>query len=412
MWALTWPALIFILATLVALLLRGALLSVLGRWAQTPNGWSSLAQAIRLPSVLWSVVVGLWVAVVFADATERMSSRVSQSLSLVLEVAVVLGDDHHRQRPEHAHPALERAPRARPPDHGLGQSVARGLVYIVGLLVILAALGIQITPILTALGVGGLAVALALQDTLSNLFAGIHLLADRPIRVGDYVKVADTVEGHVEDIGWRLTRVRMLQNVVVTIPNKRVAESIITNYDLPEPGLALQIRVGVDYAADPDLVERLLLDEARAVEEVPGLRGQPAPSARLIPGFGECSLDFTLTCHVKSFTDQFSVQHEIRKRILRRFAAEASPSPYGPPRRAGCGLSRPRTAPTDPAAAERRWTTRLMYSISLSWTRRGDASLGVGRSRLDADSTPAPRGRADALGGRSRDPGIRSGSRA
>src|SRR5262249_44122349 len=85
------------------------------------------------------------------------------------------------------------------PMAGLGQSVARRVVYCVGLLVLLAALGIQITPILAALGVGGLAVALALQDTLSNLFAGIHLLADKPIRVGDYVKVADTAEGHVVD---------------------------------------------------------------------------------------------------------------------------------------------------------------------------------------------------------------------
>lgn len=329
MWALTWPALVFVLATLVALLLRAAVLSVLGRWATSPNGWSSLAKAIRLPSILWSVVVGLWVAIVFADATERMSSRVSESLSLVLEVAVVLSVTITIANVLST--LIQRTSERRAlgrPITGLGQSVARGLVYIVGLLVILAALGIQITPILTALGVGGLAVALALQDTLSNLFAGIHLLADKPIRVGDYVKVADTVEGHVEDIGWRSTRVRLLQNVVVTIPNKRVAESIITNYDLPEPGLALQIRVGVDYAADPDLVERLLLDEAtRAVDEVPGLRGQPAPSARLIPGFGEFSLDFTLVCHVKSFTDQFPVQHELRKRILRRFAAESVPMP-------------------------------------------------------------------------------------
>src|SRR5215831_12385784 len=209
------------------------------------------------------------------------------------------------------------------PMAGLGQSVARGVVYCVGLLVLLAALGIQITPILAALGVGGLAVALALQDTLSNLFAGIHLLADKPIRVGDYVKVADTAEGHVVDIGWRSTRVRMLQNVVVTIPNKRVAESIITNYDMPEPRMALLIRVGVDYGTDPDLVERLLVEEAkRAVGDVPGLLEEPAPTARLIPGFGDFSLDFTLACQVKSFTDQFAVQHELRKRILRRLVAE------------------------------------------------------------------------------------------
>ena len=170
---------------------------------------------------------------------------------------------------------------------------------------------------------GGLAVALALQDTLSNLFAGVHLLADKPIRVGDYVKVADTVEGHVVDIGWRSTRVRMLQNVVVTIPNKRVAESTITNYDMPESRLALPIRVSVDYGVDPDLVQRILEEEtARAVNDVPGLLAEPEPSARLIPGFGEFSLDFTLLCHVKSFIDQFRVQHELRKRILRRLSTE------------------------------------------------------------------------------------------
>jgi small-conductance mechanosensitive channel len=218
--------------------------------------------------------------------------------------------------------ASERRALGRPIT-GLGQSVVRVVVFIIGLLVLLGALGIEITPILTALGVGGLAVALALQDTLSNLFAGVHLLADKPIRVGDYVKVADSVEGHVVDIGWRSTRVRMLQNIVVTIPNKRVAESTITNYDMPESRMVLPIRVSVDYGADPDVVQRVLLEEAaQAMGHVPGLLAEPEPTARLIPGFGEYSLDFTLACHVKSFSDQFLVQHELRKRILRRLGAE------------------------------------------------------------------------------------------
>ena len=324
MWPLAWPAVALVAATLFALLLRGLLLSVLGRDSDSPNGWSSLAQSIRVPSILWSAVFGLWVAIVVANETERLSSRLSQPASIVLEIAVILSVtitianvlSTLMQR------VSERKALGRPMA-GLGQSVARGVVYCVGLLVLLAALGIQITPILAALGVGGLAVALALQDTLSNLFAGIHLLADKPIRVGDYVKVADTAEGHVVDIGWRSTRVRMLQNVVVTIPNKRVAESIITNYDMPEPRMALLIRVGVDYGTDPDLVERLLVEEAkRAVGDVPGLLAEPAPTARLIPGFGDFSLDFTLACQVKSFTDQFAVQHELRKRILRRLVAE------------------------------------------------------------------------------------------
>src|SRR6059036_3173689 len=178
---------------------------------------------------------------------------------------------------------------------GLARAASRLTILAVGFLVLLSALGIHIAPILTALGVGGLAVALALQDTLSNLFAGMHLLADRPIRVGDYVKIADTTEGYVVDIGWRSTRVRMLQNTVVVVPNKKVAESIITNYDLPEPRLSLSIPVSVSYRSEPDHVERTLVDEAtKGLGQIPGLLAHPAPFVRLIPGFGESSLDFTL----------------------------------------------------------------------------------------------------------------------
>jgi small-conductance mechanosensitive channel len=319
---LAWPAFAFGVATLVALLLRALLMSLLRRWT---NGWASLHQAVRVPSVLWSIVLGIWTGNEVARQTESLPQRLSHQVGMFLEVAVILSVTITvaNTLTTLVRSASERRALSNPIT-GLGQTVVRGGVYIIGFLVLLGALGIQITPILTALGVGGLAVALALQDTLSNLFAGVHLLADKPIRVGDYVKLADAVEGHVVDIGWRSTRVRMLQNVVVTIPNKRVAESVITNYDLPESRMALPIRVAVDYGADPDLVERILLDEAKQAltEEVTGLLSEPEPTARLIPGFGEYSLDFTLVCHVKSFTDQFLVQHELRKRILRRLTAE------------------------------------------------------------------------------------------
>jgi small-conductance mechanosensitive channel len=320
---LAWYTFAFVSAALLALLLRAILLTVLRRWSG-PDGRSALARAIRLPSVLWSIVFGIWVGNEVARQTERLPPRVSEIISVVLEVAVILSVTI---TVANVLTTLVQSVSERRAFGGavtgLGQSVTRGVVYITGLLVLLSALGIQIAPILTALGVGGLAVALALQDTLSNLFAGVHLLADKPIRVGDYVKVADNIEGHVVDIGWRSTRVRMLQNVVVTIPNKRVAEATITNYDMPESRVAVPMRIAVDYGVDPELVERILVEEStRAVSEVPGMLGEPAPSVRLIPGFGEFSLDFTLTVHVKSFTDQFLVQHELRKRVLRRLAAE------------------------------------------------------------------------------------------
>jgi small-conductance mechanosensitive channel len=188
---------------------------------------------------------------------------------------------------------------------------------------------VKITPLLTALGVGGLAVALALQDSLSNLFAGVHLLADRPIRVGDYVKIADSIEGYVVDVGWRSTRVRTLGNNVVIVPNKRVAESIIVNYDMPERRMSLSVPVSVAYGSDPERVETVVVDEAKkAAAELTGLLADPPPAVRLIPGFGLYGLDFTLSCQVASFVDQYAVQHELRKRVLRRLHAEGIALPY------------------------------------------------------------------------------------
>ena len=313
-----WPALAFGAALVAALAFRAALLAGFRRFA--PGGDSAFVRALRLPSVLWCVVLGLAVAVEVAD----MPTRLTRQLSLVLEAAVILSVTITLAHVLSSVVAAAGERRALSGGvTGWAQTSVRLVVLVIGLLVLLSSLGIQITPILTALGVGGLAVALALQDTLQNLFAGMHLLADKPIRVGDYVKLADGVEGHVIDVGWRSTRLRMLQNSVIIVPNHKVAQSTITNYDLPESRMALLVRVGVAYDSDPDHVERVLLEEAnRAIGEVPGLVAEPKPAARLIPGFGDSSLDFTLVCHVASFVDQFEVQHQLRKRLLTRFRAE------------------------------------------------------------------------------------------
>ncbi len=326
-WRFVWPGLAFLLTLLAALALRGLLKRILRRRMRAPDALAAFLQAVRLPSILWAAVLALWLAIEVSELPRRVTAQ----LEIVFQVALILSVTLTAASIVTAFIGLASERRALGgPVTGLAQTASRVTILVVGGLVLLSVLGIHITPILTALGVGGLALALALQDTLSNLFAGVHLLADKPIRVGDYVKIAETVEGHVVDIGWRSTRVRMLQNTVVVVPNKKVAESVITNYDLPEPRMALTIRVGVGYGSDPDRVERVLVEEAtRAAGEVPGLLGEPVPTARLIPGFGDFSLDFTLVCHVRSFTDQFPVQHELRKRILRRLRAEGieMPSP-------------------------------------------------------------------------------------
>jgi small-conductance mechanosensitive channel len=212
---------------------------------------------------------------------------------------------------------------------GLFYGIMKAVIYVIGILIILTVLGISITPLLTALGVGGLAVALALQDTLANLFAGMHILVEKSIRVGDFIRLETGQEGFVDDITWRTTRVRMLPNNMVVIPNSKLAQSVVTNYYLPEKRMALLIPVGVSYSSEPDRVETILIEEAKkAVGEVPGLLGDPEPFVRFIPGFGDSSLDFTLICQVREFADQYIAQHELRKRIFKRFQQEGIEIPF------------------------------------------------------------------------------------
>ena len=318
-WPFVWPSVMFILVTLAALIVREIALRALRRWLRISDG-TLVVEVLRVPSLVWCLVPGIAAAIAVADLPPRTVAVLNRAFvaviifsvtitvaNLVSVLIVRLGERR----------SLALAVT------GLAQTSARVAVLVVGGLVLLGALGVQITPLLTALGVGGLAVALALQDTLSNLFAGLHLLADKPIRVGDYVKLADGVEGFVVDVGWRSTRVRQLQNSIAIVPNSAVAKATIVNYDLPEPRLAISVRVTVDVASDADRVEAVLVEEARgAVGQVPGLLAEPEPQVRFIPGFVDAGLEVSLNCHVATYVDQYLVQHELRKRILRRFHAE------------------------------------------------------------------------------------------
>lgn len=326
MWHLVWPGVAFVATLLAALVVRAVLERALRRRMRAPDALAAFLKAVHTPALLWAAILALYVAI---EASE-LPRRVTAQLELAFQVALILSVTLTLASIVTALIGLASERRALGgPVTGLAQTAARATIIVVGVLVLLSVLGIHITPILTALGVGGVAVALALQDSLANLFAGMHLLADQPIRVGDYVKIADSIEGYVVDIGWRSTRVRMLQNTIVVVPNKRVAESVIVNYDMPEPRMSLVISVKVGYGSDPDTVERVLTEEAStAAKEVPGLLAEPAPFVRLIPGFGDSSLDFSLVCQVASFVDQYVVQHEVRKRILRRLRAEGIEIPF------------------------------------------------------------------------------------
>jgi small-conductance mechanosensitive channel len=202
-----------------------------------------------------------------------------------------------------------------------------GLILVGGML-ILDNLGVSLTPLLTTLGIGSLAVAIALQDTLGNVFAGVHIKADRPIEVGQFVRLEGGDEGFVERIGWRSTRVKMLPNKTAVVPNGKLVQSTIINYDLPDPELAVLVPVGVHYDSDLRKVEEVTCAVAKQVmQTVPG--GIPSfdPFIRYHT-FNESSIDFTVILRSQRFVDGFLIKHEFIKRLHERYREEGIVIPF------------------------------------------------------------------------------------
>jgi small-conductance mechanosensitive channel len=322
------PSLLALASVVVLLVLRGIVFKVLRAWAnRTDTELDDLMiDSIRIPSIFLFIAIGINVGVSISDLPGKHALVISRTIHVLIVLSFTVGLANLAGNIFRNYIQARNLPF---PTTGLAYGIIKGTIYVIGFLVALTVLGISITPLITALGVGGLAVALALQDTLANLFAGIHILVEKSIRVGDFIRLETGQEGYVQDITWRTTRVRMLPNNIVVIPNSKLSQSVVTNYYLPEKRMSVLIPVGVSYESDPDQVERILVEEAaKAVGEVPGLLGDPAPFVRFIPGFGESSLDFTLVCQVAEFTDQYPAQHELRKRIFRRFRHEGIEIPF------------------------------------------------------------------------------------
>jgi small-conductance mechanosensitive channel len=207
-------------------------------------------------------------------------------------------------------------------------NLTRIFVFLIGILIIFNTLGISIAPILTGLGIGGLAVALALQETLSNLFSGLQLIASKQIRPGDYISLESGEEGFIVDINWRNTTVRELGNNLNIIPNSRIAKTIIKNYSLPEKALSVLLQVGVDYGSDLEKVERITREVAlEAMRQIPGGVSDFEPFIRFHT-FGDSAINFTVILRANEFVDQYIIKHEFIKRLHKRYQSEGITIPF------------------------------------------------------------------------------------
>ena len=311
-------------AYLIGWLLNRAVIPRLMRLASRTRGqWDDIiSQELRRRIAWWTVLAGAWLSLGYWQINPYWRTFEGGAIIALAGSSVTLAASAIATRLVAAY-----GPRLGPnvPAAGLTQNLTRLLVLAIGTLVILNGLGVSITPMLTALGVGGLAVALALQEPLSNLFAGIFLSLAGQTPIGDYVKLDSGLEGYIADVNWRATRIRMVSGSAIIVPNLKLSQAIVTIVSNRRPAatdVPIAVDVGVEAARDLDRLEAVTLDVARAVMRgVPGGVPEFEPAIRY-QALIESRVKLSVIMRAKEFTDQDLVRHEFLKRLHARYVRE------------------------------------------------------------------------------------------
>ena len=284
-----------------------------------------LVRSMQGVPIFFSFVIGLYWAI---DAVE-ISPTLTKLLSYLLFTSNVFSITRVLARTVDGVVTMyfERSDRNLPKTTLLN-SILIGVIYAMGLLVILQYYGISIAPILTAAGVGGMAVALALQEMLANIFSGLHLILSKQLRIGEYIRLGSGEEGRVTDITWRFTAIIPLgAGNTVVIPNKTIAGANITNFSLPTLNINISVPVGVAYDSDLAAVERITIETAKEVLARVDDNPNAEPLVRYTD-FGDSSINFVVILPSSMFDNQGIIKHEFIKALTDRYRTEGIDIPY------------------------------------------------------------------------------------
>ena len=321
-------AIILVVAVLVAVLFSKVLSRLLMRMARLSAGDldDRIVASARGPVIGYIVLLGLYLAITvplaLPPAVQDVVNKAASLLAVVIGATLINAVaatvlrwlENYLQNTDAANTGSWALPLAR-----------RGaliVIFVMAAMVSLDILGINISPLIAGLGVGGLAVALALRPTLSNLFAGTYVITEGVVSSGDYIEMEGGITGYVVDVNWRSTRLRTWGNNLVIIPNSRFAETIITNYSKPEEPVNVFLTCGVAYESDLQLVETVSNEVmAKALREHPG--AVPEYGAYFgYDTFGESNIDFWLFVQARDRLASFELRSELIKQLHARLTVE------------------------------------------------------------------------------------------
>jgi len=290
-----------------------------------------IVEAMVAPVFAWLIAGGLWIAAIrLIDNTN--TADVTKTEDLVHKIAIILfigigGVAVSRVVHAILHwYSVEMAPRTTTDFDDrlipLLSRVADLIVYSLTFLVIMGQLKIDIGPFLAGLGIGGLAIALALQPTLTNFLSGTYVISDSVIRKGDYIQLESGVEGTVEEIGWRITKIRHWQGNLVILPNTKLSDAVVTDFEKPDLSMIIGVDGGVSYNSDLEKVEQVIAEVAADVMKTHPEGGKDFTPVVRFKNFGDSNINFSVVLKAENRGASFAIKHYFIKALHKRFQQE------------------------------------------------------------------------------------------
>jgi len=322
-----WAVAIVVSAIILAWLISHAS-RMIKRRLPAKKGTGTLSVAIDnviIPVVVLIIVEGIILALMSVSYLDSWQEGLQKAAIGTVIIAATYGLAQISSSLITRHLIRLKERSAKPVDLGVAMffnRIIRIVIYVIGLLLLLDYLGIPISPLIASLGIGGLAVALALQPTLSNFFAGTQVISDRVARTGDFIELDEKTRGYVTDIGWRSTKIRTPYNNIVIIPNSVLANSQVTNYNLPNTAVAVQVDCGVSYSSNLSRVRELALEVANEI-----IQSRDEAVKTFEPGvgfdnFGDSNVVFWVWIQAKDRLSSFNLKSELIIRLHERFQQE------------------------------------------------------------------------------------------
>ncbi|MCH7735995.1 MAG: mechanosensitive ion channel family protein [Chloroflexi bacterium] len=319
---------VVLIAIVVALIVHKLVFPLIIRITKlTPSDLDSrLVRSARWPVTFGILVLGVYLALTvplgLTDSQQDRTNTVAQVLGVVLGIILVAGLLSRTMDWYLENLAGKTQQVIDVKLFPLIRRVSVVIIYGLGALLVLDLLGINISPLIAGLGLGGLAVALAIQPTLANLFAGTYVMTEGVIATGDYIQLGDGIKGYVVEVGWRSTRIRDWRNNLVVVPNAKFAETIITNYQQPTPEVSVYLECGTSYDSDLYRVEEICLEVMDEIIANEPMAVKDYGKYFAFDKFGESNVNFWLFFRAKDRWSSVVVQSATMKLLHKRFKEE------------------------------------------------------------------------------------------